>query len=234
MADWPLTLQWPIGDPATASDNLGVYMALFNNDLVVQLLASSAALFFLVWGVVALAIGVGLIVRSASMFRLFALMNTYVSTRRGLKSMAVPRSVGPAVLKYRHWFGSLFAAGAAYSIFALVTGSGNSAVASMLGTGLPGPFVSWLVEALRWFLGICNAFALIIGLMLVFFPDTFGAIEERANRWYSFRQLAPRADTMHLPLDRWVEAFPRAAGWIIALSALGLVVEFGLILFRHA
>jgi len=209
-------------------------MALFNNDLVAQLLASSVALFFFVWGVVSLAVGIGLIVRSASMFRFFALMNTYVSTRRGLKSMAVPRHVGPVVLKYRHLFGVLFAAGAAYSIFGLLTGSDNSVVAAMLDTGLPGPVGSWLVEVLRWFLGICNAFAFIIGLMLLFFPDAFGAIEARANRWYSFRQLAPGADTMHLPLDRWVEAFPRTAGWIIALSALGVVVEFGLILFGRA
>ena len=55
--------------------------------------------------------------------------------------------------------------------------------------------------------------------MLIFSADALRALETRVNRWYSFRQLGKGADTMHLTLDEWVETFPRATGWMLALGA---------------
>jgi hypothetical protein len=35
---------------------------------------------------------------------------------------------------------------------------------------------------------------------------------------------------MNLPLDNWVAAFPRSAGWIIAVAGLALVSVFAIML----
>jgi hypothetical protein len=53
------------------------------------------------------------------------------------------------------------------------------------------------------------------------------------DHWYSSQQIAKGADTMHLPLDRWFESSPRAAGWIIAVAALILSISSVIVLHGH-
>lgn len=202
-------------------------MPHFNNYLIDQLLLPSLTLFFFIGGVLALAIGVGLIVSSDRVFRLFGLMNYTVSTRHASKPMALPRDSGSFVWKYRRPIGAIFVAGAAYSAYGLIARIDDAAVVAMLNLKLAPLFVLWLVEATRWFLIAGCVVSIAVGILLVFFPDAMRAIEKRASHWHSTRQVAPDADKMILTLDNWVAAFPRAAGWIIVFPALGMVIYFG-------
>ena len=62
--------------------------------------------------------------------------------------------------------------------------------------------------------------ALVVGVMLGYFPDALGRLEAYANRWVSTRQLTMGSETMVFSLDRLVEAFPRTAGAMIVVAAL--------------
>ena len=189
------------------------------------------AVLFLVGGLVALAVGVGLIVGSAGTLRLLVAMNRWVSTRRALRPFEIPRDTRPLVQKHRRWLAVFFVAGAAYAIVGLTTGFDARAVSYVYGLDTrPSSAAPWLVETVRWALIVGNLAAIVIGIMLGFFPGAVAALEARGARWYSDRQLVKGADEMNLSLDNWVAASPRIAGWIIAVAGLVLAGDFGFML----
>jgi len=207
-------------------------MPLSNHNLAVQLLIPAAVMFFLVWSVIGAAIGAGLIVASAKTFRLFGMMNRYVSTRHALKPLAMAHDIGQSVRKHRRLIGALFVLGAAYSLYSLVAWFDNAAIVYVLHLRYPRPFVVWVLESARWSLIAFNVFALVVGVMLGFFPHALGRLEAQANRWVSLRKLTIGMDTMDLTLDKLVEAFPRTAGWIILVAALYVAANAAILWLR--
>lgn len=180
----------------------------------------------------ALAVGVGLIVGSAGTLRFFVAMNRWVSTRRALAPLDVSRDTRQLVQKHRRWLAVVFVACATFAIVGLATGFDARAVSFVFGLDArPSSVASWLVESVRWALIVGNLAAIVIGIMLGFFPDALAALEARGGRWYSERRLVKGADEMNLSLDGWVAAYPRYAGWIITAGGLVLVGEFGIMLF---
>ena len=121
-------------------------MSLSNNDLVNQLLLQAAVMFFLVWSLVGAAIGAGLIVSRARMFRLFGMMNRYVSTRHGFKPLAMAHDIGQSVRKHRRLIGARFCGGR-YSI-SLLVGSKFDIFSSAL--RLSAQLCSWIMDSARW------------------------------------------------------------------------------------
>ena len=185
-----------------------------------QWLIPAAIMFFLVWGLIGAAIGAGLIVCSVKTIRLFGMMNYYVSTRHGLKPLAMAHDIGQGVRRHRHLIGAFFVLGASYSLYGVIAWFDKSAIVSGLHLQYPPRLVAGVAECVRWSLILFNALALVIGIMLGFFPDALDRLEALANRTYSTRKHTNGVDTMHLALDRLIEAFPRAAGSIIVAAAL--------------
>lgn len=207
-------------------------MLKFGNLVVDQLIVPSALWFFFIGGVVAAAIGAGLILRRAGVFRLFGVMNYSVSTRRLAKPLAIPRDSNGLVWKYRRPIAALFTIGAVYSLYGLIAHIDNAAVVVALKLKYPPAAVLWAVESARLFLIVGCAVSLAVGILLGFFPEAMRALEARASRWVSTRRLAPDADEMNMALDNWVAAFPRVAGCLILLPALGVMFYFGALLLN--
>ena len=208
-------------------------MPLFNNFLVDQLLVPVIFLFFLVSGIFGVALGIGLVIFRGRAFRIFAPMNRWVSARKNLERLEVGHEIEPFVHKYRHWFSALFIIGGTFSIFMLVVKVDAAAVASVFGAGRFSVIVPWIIQSFTALLIGGALLAIAIGIILGFFPRALGALEMRANRWVSSRQFVKGADAMHVPLDRWVETSPRAAGWIVAVAALFLSINSAIVLLGH-
>jgi len=208
-------------------------MPLFNNYVIDQLVSPALVLFFFVGGVAAMAIGIGLILRSAWVFRLFDTLNHSVSTRTATKPLGIRRDSSPFFLKYRIPIGVIFVIGAVYADWGLLTGAGNAAIVSLFNTKLPPGYVFWIVESLRYFLMVSCTVSIIVGVLLVVSPDTLKSIEDAGGHWVSTRQIAPEAEKTYLTLDKWVAASPRIAGLIILFPALGMAMYFGDQLLRH-
>jgi hypothetical protein len=208
-------------DPATLLANIAFrdWVALF---LIVL---------FLVAGFAILGAGLGLMFNSAATLQFFSRMNRWVSTRRTLRPIEIPRDSGQAVQKYRRWLGAVFIAGGIFAIYGLTMQFSTRAAIALLGLDIFRPAVaSWLVESARWILIVGNAAGIVVGIMLAFFPQALVALEARGGRWYSERALAKDREKMNLTLDNWVERYPRAAGCVIAFFALVLIGAFGLLL----
>jgi hypothetical protein len=92
----------------------------------------------------------------------------------------------------------------------------------------------WLVvvDSLRWFLVFGGGVAVLLGVMMLWFPERVAALEALSNRWVSTRRVVAGGDRMHMALDDLVERSPRAAGTIIALLSLVAAVAFVLLLLR--
>lgn len=195
-------------------------------------LAQSTVIFFLVCGIFLLVVGMSLIVNSAGALRLFGSLNRWVSMRRATKALEIPRDTRPAVQKYRYVLAAVFVAGGVFAIIGLVTQFNTAAVITLLHLDYFHPtYAAWLADGARWILIVGNLAAIVAGILLAFFPDTLRAIEARGGDWYSERKMARGADTVHVTsLDTWVAAYPRPAGVIITVFALGLIGAFGLLL----
>lgn len=209
-------------------------MPHFNDYVIDQVLAPAFILLFFTGGLAAAVIGVGLVLKSPTVFRLFDLLNHSVSTRNATKSLAIPRDSGRFFMRYRIPLGVIFVIGAVYADYGLLTGAGNAAIVSLFNTTLPPGYVFWIVESVRYFLMVSCTVSIIVGILLVVSPDTLKSIEIGGGRWISTRQIAPGAERTYLTLDNWVAAFPRAAGLIILFPSLGMVLYFGDLLLRRA
>lgn len=205
-------------------------MPAASGNVVEQLIYQFVFVFFLFWGVVGVAVGGALVAFSARMIEFLRAMNRSVSTRRGLKAMAMPHDFEPALHKHKRWIAAAFIAIAAFACYGLITLDVAAAV-SALQLRYPPAFVAWIVETLKWVLVAGSLLVGAVGIMLGFFPDALRALESRANRWVSTRQIGQDAETMHLTLDRWVEAHPRVAGAIICIISLVAAVESAIMLF---
>lgn len=193
-------------------------------------LADQLLIPFLLWvlivaSLVGIALGACLIADSSRTFRLLGSMNRWISMRASLKPLEQPRDIGKAVYRHPRWFGIVFAFAGAFAIFILLTNFEAEAFVAALRSRAARVVMTWLVEGLTWILVAGDLLAVVVGAMLVFAPHSLHTWEARADRWYSSRQFGKGADTMHMTLDRWVEASPRTAGWLLAAgSAIVLIV----------
>jgi hypothetical protein len=205
---------------------------MFKNYFVENLVAPAIVQFFLVFSIVGVAVGVGLIVWNQPTVRLLAILNRWISTRRWLKGAEIPRDTSSVVQRYRLWIGLFFVLAAAYSLFGLLA---RFDMHALVPNSLRGwtPAAVWLVDSLRWFLVLGSLAAAVVGVMMVILPDTLRKMETRANEWHSSRKaLGGNGDTMYMPLDKWVEHYPRIAGAVIASGAFAVAIGSVMVLAR--
>lgn len=198
--------------------------------VVEQLLVPVAIRIFLVFGLVGVAVGVGLMVDPGRMGRLFGLMNRWFSARRASRWLAIPRDSRPVVEHFRRLIGVLVILGAAFSTFILTAHFDLRQVTAVLAGDVPQSPGGWLIDSLRWLLVAGGVVALGVGVMLIFFPVAWRTVEQGADRWVSSRSLGRAGETMHLGFDRWVERHPRGLGAVLAAGSLAVAVIYGMLL----
>ena len=84
---------------------------ILNSHAFAQWIAEALAIFFLLGGFVALAVGLGLFFRTQKTLRLFDSMNRWVSMRRTTRPLEMPRDTRPAVLRHRRLIAATFILG---------------------------------------------------------------------------------------------------------------------------
>src|SRR5262249_42457214 len=87
------------------------------------------------------------------------------------------------------------------------------------------------LQAVKWFLVVGTVLAVVVAVLILFFPGRMTALETRLNRWYSTRNILPPAgEAMRFPLDAPVQGSPRAAGWLIAAASLLVAAAMALLI----
>ncbi len=206
---------------------------MFKNYFVETLLIPSVVEFFLLVGIVGVLVGIGLIVWKEPTLRTLAVLNRWVSTRRWLRPAEIPHDTSSGVQRNRVLIGLFFVLAAAYSLFGLLARFNTQAVVPANSLGGWTPAAHWLLDSLRWFLVVGSIAAAVVGALLVLMPETLRRLEARANVWHSSRKaLGGVADAMYMPLDKWVEHYPRLAGAVIAAGAFAIAIGSVMVLAR--
>ena len=202
---------------------------------VAHVLLLTLAILLLLGSALCVAVGLGLVFRAGATLRLFGVVNQWVSTRRAMKPMEIPRASDLHVAdKRRRWVtGLFFALGGAYAAYRLGGVDAARVIGGLNLRAALSPIGLIAVETLRWSLVVLCAGAVALGVVLLAYPEIWPHIEARANRWYSTRRLASAGDAMHLSLDAWVASFPKPAGIIIALLSLVPLAGAAVILFSR-
>ena len=190
--------------------------------------------FFFVFGLISLAVGMGILLKPEPTRRLSEIMNRWVSTRRGLKWLEVPRSAEGLLDRFRRPFGALAIPILAYSTFVLITlGDMRSFVDALrLGNNSNAVLVLIVMDTVRWCLIMFGLAAIVASVMLIFLPNALKTVKMPANRWFSIRSLLAGGDGMRMGLDTWVLGRPRAMGGLIVVGAVVVVFSFGLMLYK--
>jgi hypothetical protein len=135
----------------------------------------------------------------------------------------------PRESPYRRLLGALFMVGGALTIYFLLTRLQTARfVDAKRALGL-----AIVLDTTKTVFIIGGAFALIVGALMLFWPQRLTALEERLNRWYSTRRLDAAEERMLTPLEPHVEAHPRAAGWIIVIASLAIALAMAWLLMTR-
>ncbi len=199
--------------------------------LLERVLVPSLILFLLIGSLASITFGWVLIFRTAQALSFMRGMNRWVSTRRALKDLEVPRHAAEPRKAGKQWLGLFLIAGGGFAIYGLLIRIEIPRAAVFLGVNIQRWFlVGVALQTMKWLLVVGSVLAVAVGILMLFFPGLLAAFEARMNRWYSTRQLAPGGESMKFPLELLVEASPRAAGWIIAAASLVVAVAMGILL----
>src|SRR5437868_5998141 len=151
-----------------------------------ELVAPALNAFALTGSLIGLVIGIGLLVSTRSTLEFFARMNYRVSMRQQTKPLEIPRDIegGPG---HRHnpVVGIAFLMGGGYASIMLLTQLDGARTVAAFGISQNPVTAAVLVDTARWFLILGGAAAIAFGVMLLFFPVAWLAVEARANRWVS-------------------------------------------------
>jgi len=204
---------------------------ILNSNAFRQWITEVLTIFFLVGGSVGIAVGVALIFNSARTLRFFDTLNRWVSMRSASQPLDIPRDTTRPVQRYRHWIAAVFIAGGTFATFVLATQFDANVARHMLNLKSVHPVLAFsIVDGARWILIVGNLAAIVVGILLAFFPARLAALEVLGGSWYSERQYLKGADKQHLALDRWVAAHPRRAGAIITAGSLLMMGAIGIML----
>lgn len=204
-----------------------------NEQLLVQFVLRAVGLLILLGSLLGVAVGIGLILRSPSITRFMQAMNRWISMPRAVTALERPRSMPSAPMRSR-WLGAVLIAFGAYAAGVLLASVEAQQAAALFGMNPHSPLVGIALDSAKWLLVLGSVAGIAVGIMLLFFPRAWHSIEASANRWYSTHELAAAGDTPHPALDRVVEAFPKASGYVILALSVVAALASALLLLRAA
>jgi len=207
-------------------------MFSISNQIINQILLTSLLRFLFISGSFSFIVGIGLIFHNELMFRIFEKMNRWVSCRRQLRVLEVPRDCWPSVQRYRYVLSGFITVGAVFAVNRLITQVDTEVVVPWISSGLhlPDAYVSWLLISVKWFLLIGCVIGIAVGLMLGFSLPTLSKIEAFSGTWISMRKsnLSKKADVMQVGLDNFVMSFPKTVGLVVAIMSMVEITLVGM------
>src|SRR5260370_19473696 len=185
--------------------------------LLERVLVPSLVLILLIGSLASITFGLALVFRTEQALSFMRGMNRWVSSRRALKELEVPRHVEEPRKAGKHLLALFLVGGGGYALYFLLARVEIPHTAVVLGVDLTRLFLAGLaLPTLKWFLVAGSVLAVAVGILMLFFPRVLAAFEGGMNRWYSTRKLVPTSgESMKFPLERLVEASPPPSGWII-------------------
>ena len=200
--------------------------------LLDRVLVPTLVIFLLVASAASTLLGLALVFRTQKALAFMRSMNRWVSTRRALRQAELPRTVSVESRRGKVLLALFLLFGGVFALYMLLFRVEIPRAAVILGVNLRRWFLTGLaLQTMKWFLVVGSALAVVVAVLILFFPGRLTALEARLNRWYSTRNVLPPAgESMRYPLDMMVEGAPRASGWVIAGASLMVAISMAVLL----
>jgi hypothetical protein len=200
--------------------------------LLREMLIQAFILMLLVGSVAGIAVGVGLFAKTEATLAFFRRMNRWALSGIDARAREERPSAEAAPLTptKRRVAGAAFMIGGIFAVAVLASMPQIPAAALLQARGPLWVASFMLADALRWVLVIGCSLGTVVGVLLLFFPNTWTRVERQANHWYSTKRFFAETDVMHTPIDRWIERAPRPAGVVIAILSVVSVIAFAALL----
>jgi hypothetical protein len=179
--------------------------------------------FFILASIFSFIVGIGLATHNATMLRFFEFMNKRVSTRQLMKPLSAPHFIEPVVLKRPGILGAAIIVGALAAIGLLIEVD-DIVFQPLYSDWLPIVTADILSDYTHSFLLIGNGLCVVLGLVLVFFPEKLQAIGRYTDKWLTFRQRTRSLHMTFFDTDKWALSNATAVGATLSVMSLVLGV----------
>lgn len=170
----------------------------------------------------AIALGLLLLLAPATYLGLAARLNTWISLRRGMKAVEIPRYQERSLYRHHRLFGLLVIIGALYTLrYFLLDFDRAIALKALRGQfDLSAQVLDWLLDAGSLVLVVCNLLVLVIGGIVLVRPSLLKHVEAWGNRWVSTRHATRILDSEYHGLDRLTARHPRGMGLLLVIGGM--------------
>jgi hypothetical protein len=157
-------------------------------------------------------------------------LNKWVSTRRTLKPMEIPRNQERRIYRHHRLFGLLVSIGAIYTLSYFMLNYDPQYVQHSLQqhVQLQPIMLEWLLDAGSIILMLTNLFVLVIGVVVFIRPSLLKNFEAWSNKWISTRHASRFLDNNYSGIERYTAQHPRLMGGFLLLGGLYVLGMLGI------
>ncbi|MGQ0651577.1 MAG: hypothetical protein ACT4P4_04785 [Betaproteobacteria bacterium] len=178
-------------------------------------------------GLLGLAMGLLLLLRPQTAFRISEVMNRWISTRQAMRPLDNPISVERAIYRSHRLIGLLLLAGALFTLYVLLVRLQGPELVWIMRRFFGAPVALWLANSVRAFFVVVNVAAALIALAMIVRPSALKGLEAWANRQYSGRRAMRAWEIPRQGIDPLVQAHPRLMGAVLLVAGLFIVITLG-------
>jgi len=195
--------------------------------LLIEIVIESLMYALLLFSIVTFVVGMVLLIAPKKIERLRALSDRWLTPRKSLKPLEIPRNSDPFIYRNHRWMGATAIILPMITFYLLLYSVADELPRNVVINKEHYLFWQWLFDSATLFLWITNLFAFGVGIVLFFRPSQLKRIEAVANRWLSTRQGLRRFDQSFSQLD---ELMLRTPKWTAIFLILGSLYIFMVIL----
>lgn len=157
-------------------------------------------------------------------------MSRWISGRRAMKSLEIPRATEPFFYKYRKIIAPFLIIGALYTLYGIAFKYDAARATQLFSPPFDPTVVAWLLQNAVIILVVGSLAALVLAGFMLLRPLQLGKIEEWTNKNISTRTALKGLDAVYYQPDQFVAAKPRLAAILIILGSLYAMLNFAFFL----
>jgi hypothetical protein len=198
-------------------------------ELLLEIAIESAIYALIFFSVVALGLGMVLLIAPQKVERLREIFDQWLTPRKPLKSLEIPRQSDPVLYRNHRWIGAIAIILPLITLYLLLYSVAEQLPRTAVSRQQYYLFWQWLFDSTILFLYISNIFAFFVGIAIFFRPSLLKRVEGVANHWLSTRRVLRRFDQSYSQLDELILKRSRWSGIFLifgSLYVLGLILTF--------
>lgn len=201
--------------------------------LLTEIVIESALYALLVFSLFAFVVGMILLIAPQKLEHLRTISDQWLTPRKPLKSLEVPRNSDPILYRHHRWIGGVAIVLPIITLYLLLYSVVDELPQDMVSKEGEYLFWQWLFESATLFLWITNIFAFAVGIVLFFRPSGLKRVEAIANRWLSTRQGLRRFDKSYSQLDELMLRRSKWIGVFLVFGSFYILVVILMFMLQH-